>query len=80
MIGSVDYHWLMRQAIGIACQAKVIGEPPFAALVAHIESGEIHEFTNEEIENIQRKIAETLGYKLVDHRLELYGIPVKEKK
>ena len=43
-----------------------------------IESGDIHEFTNEEIENIQRKVAESLGYKLVDHRLELYGI--KNKK
>ena len=43
-----------------------------------IESGEIHEFTNEEIENIQRKIAETLGYKLIDHRLELYGIKIKK--
>ena len=43
-----------------------------------IESGDIHEFTNEEIENIQRKVAESLGYKLVDHRLELYVI--KNKK
>ena len=43
-----------------------------------IESGEIHEFTNEEIENIQRKVAESLGYKLVDHRLELYGIKIKK--
>ena len=44
-----------------------------------IESGEIHEFTNEEIENIQRLVAESLGYKLVDHRLELYGIKNKKK-
>ena len=43
-----------------------------------IETGDIHEFTNDEIENIQRKVAESLGYKLVDHRLELYGI--KNKK
>ena len=43
-----------------------------------IESGDIHEFTNEEIENIQRKVAESLGYKLVDHRLELYGIKIKK--
>ena len=45
-----------------------------------IESGEIHEFTNEEIENIQQTVAEELGYKLVDHRLELYGIKIKKKK
>ena len=44
-----------------------------------IETGDIHEFTNEEIENIQRKVAESLGYKLVDHRLELYGIKNKKK-
>ena len=43
-----------------------------------IESGDIHEFTNEEIENIQRSVAESLGYKLVDHRLELYGIKIKK--
>ena len=45
-----------------------------------IESGEIHEFTNEEIENIQHKVAESLGYRLVDHRLELYGIKIKKNK
>ena len=43
-----------------------------------IETGDIHEFTNEEIESIQRKVAESLGYKLVDHRLELYGIKIKK--
>ena len=45
-----------------------------------IESGEIHEFTNEEIESIQRSVAESLGYKLVDHRLELYGMKIKKNK
>ena len=43
-----------------------------------IESGEIHEFTNDEIEKIQKTVAEKLGYKLVDHRLELYGIKLKK--
>ena len=43
-----------------------------------IETGEIHEFTNEQIEKIQSIVAETLGYKLVDHRLELYGIKIKK--
>tara|TARA_B100001029_G_C15054643_1_gene453386 strand:- start:1673 stop:2086 length:414 start_codon:yes stop_codon:yes gene_type:complete len=43
-----------------------------------IESGEIHEFTNEEIEKIQREVAKALGYDLVDHRLELYGIKSKK--
>ena len=47
-------------------------------LLIDIETGEIHEFTNEQIEKIQSIVAETLGYKLVDHRLELYGIKIKK--
>ena len=39
-----------------------------------VKSGNIIEFRNEEIENLQRKVALKLGYRLVDHRLELYGI------
>lgn len=42
-----------------------------------LKSGKVIEFTNEVIEELQRKIAEQLGYKLVDHRLELYGVPMK---
>ena len=38
-----------------------------------IESGNIIEFQNQEIEMLQKKIAEELGFDLVDHRLELYG-------
>ncbi len=38
-----------------------------------IESGEVFEFSNTEIEIIQKKIAQELGFELVDHRLELYG-------
>ena len=45
-----------------------------------IETGEIIEFTNEEIELIQEKIAESLGFELVDHRLELYGRPKNTTK
>ncbi len=41
-----------------------------------IQSGKVHEFQNEAIEALQRKVAESLGFKLVDHRLELYGIPL----
>ena len=41
-----------------------------------LRSGEVIEFVNEEIEALQKKIAEQHGYKLVDHRLELYGIPL----
>jgi len=39
-----------------------------------IKTGEIIEFVNEEIEKLQQKVADKYGYKLVDHKLELYGI------
>ena len=38
-----------------------------------INTGEIIEFVDQDIEKLQKKVAEKLGYKLVDHRLELYG-------
>ena len=38
-----------------------------------IDSGEVYEFSNTEIESIQKKIADELGFELIDHRLELYG-------
>ena len=44
-----------------------------------IASGKVIEFHNEEIEDLQRKVAEELGFDLVDHRLELYGVPVKKE-
>jgi Fur family ferric uptake transcriptional regulator len=45
-----------------------------------IESGEVIEFTNEEIEVLQRAVARRLGYKLVDHKLELYAVPLGRDK
>jgi Fe2+/Zn2+ uptake regulation proteins len=41
-----------------------------------VRSGKVIEFINEEIERLQEKVARELGYKLVDHRLELYGVPL----
>ncbi len=41
-----------------------------------IRSGTVIEFRNEEIEAIQEVIAKRLGYRLVDHRLELYAVPI----
>ena len=38
-----------------------------------INTGEITEFVNQDIENLQKKVAEKLGYDLIDHKLELYG-------
>ena len=43
-----------------------------------INSGEIVEFVDKEIEALQEKIANKLGYKLVDHKLELYGSKIKK--
>ena len=43
-----------------------------------INSGEIVEFVDKEIEVLQEKIANKLGYKLVDHKLELYGSKIKK--
>ena len=43
-----------------------------------MKSGRVIEFMDPEIERLQQAIAERLGYKLVDHRLELYGVPIEE--
>ena len=42
-----------------------------------VKSGEIIEFVDEEIEKLQEKIADKYGYRLVDHKLELYGVKKK---
>ena len=44
-----------------------------------IKSGEIIEFIDDEIEKLQKKVAEKYGYTLVDHKLELYGVKKKPK-
>jgi len=43
-----------------------------------IKTGEITEFIDEDIEKLQEKVAAKLGYKLIDHRLELYGSKLKK--
>jgi Fur family ferric uptake transcriptional regulator len=45
-----------------------------------MRSGKVIEFTNEEIERLQVKVAQELGYDLIDHRLELYCLPKDRKK
>ena len=44
-----------------------------------VKSGEIIEFVDEEIEKLQKKVADKHGYTLVDHKLELYGVKKKSK-
>lgn len=45
----------------------------------NIETGEVIEFHLEEIEQLQDDIAKKLGFRLVDHRMELYGVPIKKE-
>jgi Fur family ferric uptake transcriptional regulator len=44
----------------------------------NVKSGEVVEFHSAEIEKLQEEIARKLGFKLIDHRLELYGVPIKD--
>ena len=44
----------------------------------NVKSGKVIEFQNEEIEALQERVAREHGLKLVDHRLELYGVPLKD--
>ena len=43
-----------------------------------VQSGRVIEFTSPEIEALQRKVAAELGYRIVDHRLEIYGVPLSK--
>ncbi len=45
----------------------------------NIRSGEVIEFKSEEIEKLQAEVARRLGYRLVEHRLELYAVPLEDK-
>lgn len=44
-----------------------------------LQTGRVVEFESEEIEALQAKLARRLGYRLVNHRLELYGVPLRNK-
>ncbi len=43
-----------------------------------MKTGQVVEFMDDEIERLQASIARRLGYRLIDHRLELYGVPLSE--
>jgi Fur family ferric uptake transcriptional regulator len=45
----------------------------------NLRTGEVIEFQSEAIEKLQAEVARKLGYKLVDHRLELYAVPIDDK-
>jgi len=46
----------------------------------NLRNGQVIEFQSEEIERLQTEVARKLGYKLVDHRLELYALPLDDEK
>jgi Fur family transcriptional regulator, ferric uptake regulator len=46
----------------------------------NLRNGDVIEFQSEDIERLQAEVARKLGYKLVDHRLELYAVPLKDDK
>ncbi len=45
-----------------------------------VETGRVIEFSNTDIEALQERIARELGFRLVGHRLELYGVPLPKRK
>ena len=45
----------------------------------NVQTGQVIEFTSQQIEDLQKKIAKELGFELIDHRLELYGKPLSQK-
>ena len=45
-----------------------------------IETGKVIEFHNEEIEQLQERVAKELGFELVGHRLQLFGVPIKRPR
>ena len=48
--------------------------------LVNLRSGEVIEFQSEEIERLQAEVARRLGYRLVEHRLELYAVPLDDDK
>jgi Fur family ferric uptake transcriptional regulator len=46
----------------------------------NLRTGEVIEFQSEEIERLQAEVARRLGYRLIDHRLELYALPLEDDK
>jgi len=45
-----------------------------------VQSGRVIEFRNEEIEKLQERVARELGFSLVGHKLQLYGVPIKRAR
>ena len=66
----------MEDSLSKAAKSKYGSEYDIQAKI-DIKTGEIIEFVDDEIEKLQKKVAEKYGYELVDHKLELYGVKKK---
>ncbi len=65
---------------GRARYEKVSGPEDHHHHMIDVESGEVLEFYNQELEDLKVRIAKDLGFKLVDHHLELFGVRISKKK
>lgn len=74
-----DQGILARSSFGRRSRWEVMPKTHHDHLI-DIETGKVIEFHNEEIERLQEIAARALGYRLVGHRLELFGAPLKAKK
>ena len=73
-----EYNVLNRIELGKRARYEELNEDEHHDHLIDIDSGEIIEFVNEEIEILQMKVAKKLGYELVDHRMELFGKNLKK--
>ena len=64
---------------GRARYEEIQGDEDHHHHLIDVRTGEVIEFYNEELENLKVKIANELGYELVDHHLELFGSPISKK-
>ena len=64
---------------GRARYEEIQGDEDHHHHLIDVRTGEVIEFYNEELENLKVKIANELGYELVDHHLELFGSPIFKK-
>ena len=80
-LAGLPLYWLARRVdkwLAPAMLAAFYVNPSLHLI--NLRDGEVIEFASEEIEKLQAEIARKLGYKLVDHRLELYCVPLDDDK
>ena len=77
--GLLNARWFRaRVEQGVDFDRMMRDKRNLAFLVVDMKTGKVVEFVDAEIEALQEAIAKRLGYRLVDHRLELYGVPVTD--